>query len=114
MINEGNKTNCVVIGGHRAGLMQSVFQLCRIIVCCELCDWFLQIPLGAGVAFVLRVYALENFVHAIEILVFYRILMMKDLILSPEPLSSVQRQFIFSVLNILPDIEYDIVTIYDF
>jgi hypothetical protein len=89
------KQYCVVIGGHRAGLMQSVFQLCRMIVCCELYDWFLQIRLGAGVAFVLRVHALENFVHAIENLLIYRILMMEDLILSQEPLSSVQRRFFF-------------------
>jgi hypothetical protein len=58
-----------VIGGQ-AGLMQSVFQLRRMIICCEqLYDWFLQIPFGA----------------------FYRILMMKDLILSPDPLSLCHR-----------------------
>jgi hypothetical protein len=34
-INEENKTSCVVIGGHPAGLMQSVFQLRRMIVCCD-------------------------------------------------------------------------------
>jgi hypothetical protein len=48
-INEENKTSCVVIGGHPAGLMQSVFQLRRMIVCCELYYWFLKIPFGAGV-----------------------------------------------------------------
>ncbi len=38
-----------MIGGHPAGLMQSVIQLRRMIVCCEHYDWFLQIPIGAGV-----------------------------------------------------------------
>jgi hypothetical protein len=37
-INEENKASCVVIGGHPAGLMQSVFQLRRMIVCCDLYD----------------------------------------------------------------------------
>jgi hypothetical protein len=50
-VNGENKTSCVVIGGlgHPAGRMQSVFQLRRMIVCCELYDWFLQIPFGEGV-----------------------------------------------------------------
>jgi hypothetical protein len=48
-INDENKTSYVVIGGHQARLMQSVLQLRRMIVCCELYDWFLQIPFGAGV-----------------------------------------------------------------
>jgi hypothetical protein len=39
-INEDNKISCVVIGGHPAGLMQSVLQLSQLIVCCELFDWF--------------------------------------------------------------------------
>ncbi len=43
-------------------------------------------------AFVLLHYALESFVHAIEVLLFYRILMMKDLMLSPEPLLLCHRQ----------------------
>ncbi len=76
-----------MIGGHPAGPMQSVFQLRLMIVCCELYDWFPQIPFGAGVEHSFYVYALKTFVHAIEILLFYLILMMKDLILLPEPLS---------------------------
>jgi hypothetical protein len=75
-----------VIGGHPDGLMQSVCQLRRMIVSYELYDLFLQIPFGDGVEHsFLLIYALETFVHAIEILLFYRILMMKDLILLPKP-----------------------------
>jgi hypothetical protein len=56
-----NRTSCVVIGGHPAGLMQimqSVFRLRRMIVCCDLYDQFLQIPFGAGVEYLFYLFML--------------------------------------------------------
>jgi hypothetical protein len=57
-INEENKTSCVVIGGHPAGLMQSVFQLRRKMKCCDLDNLFLQIPFAAGVEHSLYLFML--------------------------------------------------------
>ena len=81
------EASCVVIGGHPAGLMQSVFRLRRMILCCDLYDQFQQIPSGADVELsFLLVQDLETFVLALEILLFYYIM-----ILFPYPLSLCHR-----------------------